>query len=78
MRFLRNLTMIALGLCFVAELSAQRTPAMSQLPWWDYRPERIQNDFESIIGMSGTTRVAGSESRYYYTANNMYINMPSA
>ena len=81
MHTLRNLMLIALGLCFALELSAQQagtSPALSQLPWWDYRPSRISNEFQTIIGQSGTTMVSGSSGRYYYTADNMYINMPFA
>ena len=78
MNFLRNLTLIALGLCFALEVSAQTTPALSQLPWFDYRPERIQNDFESIIGMSGTNTVPGTtnQSYYYYHTTNTHISLP--
>ena len=67
MKMLRSMAFLVLGLCFALEASAQTTPAYSQLPWYDYRPERIANDFESIIGMSGTNLVTGTESRSYYS-----------
>ncbi|MEZ4783083.1 MAG: hypothetical protein R3F28_03275 [Candidatus Kapaibacterium sp.] len=52
MQIFRNLAVLLFCLFVASEVYGQ-TPAMSQLPWWDYRPERIDNDFTSIIGASG-------------------------
>ena len=60
---LRTLTMVALGFFFALQLSAQpagTSPALSQLPWFDYRPERIDNNFTTIIGRSGTSLISGT------------------
>ncbi|MEZ4783091.1 MAG: hypothetical protein R3F28_03315 [Candidatus Kapaibacterium sp.] len=77
MRLIRNLALMLVGLFLATEGFAQTTPIMNQIPWFDYRPERIANDFQSIIGRSGTNTVSGSTNRGWTTYNNdMFIDMP--
>ncbi len=65
MQLLRNLTVVLLGLLFASDAFAQRTPMMNQIPWWDYRPERITNDFQTIIDQNGTIYIEGTRNRFW-------------
>src|SRR5687768_16795181 len=78
MRTFRNVALVLVALlCATDAFGQNRSPAMSQLPWWDYRPERISNDFTSIIGQSGTTLVPDSANRTWTTStNNLSISLP--
>ncbi|MGE3802947.1 MAG: hypothetical protein AB7H80_18165, partial [Candidatus Kapaibacterium sp.] len=77
MQIFRNLAVLLFCLFVASEVYGQRTPAMSQLPWWDYRPERIDNDYSSIIGASGTNLVANSAGvAWGSSTNNIELALP--
>src|SRR5687768_11476095 len=78
MRTFRNVALVLVALLCAADAFGQnRSPAMSQLPWWDYRPERISNDYNTIIGQSGTTLIRNSTGRSWTSYNNdMGLSLP--
>ena len=63
--------LVALALLSGTAFAQPETPIEEQLPWFDYRPERIENNFESIIGLPGTTRINGSQAQGW-TSSTQY------
>ena len=76
MQLLRNLTVVLLGLLFASEAFAQTTPMMNQISWNNYRPERITNDFQTIIGREGTEIVSNTRNQQWDSRNITMVQLP--
>ena len=76
MRLLRNLALVLVGLFVATEMFAQTTPMMNQTPWWDYRPERITNNFQTIIGEAGTVFINGTRNAGWTDQTADFVSLP--
>ncbi len=76
MKFLRTLALVAFCATMCAEVALAQSPAASQLPWWDYRPERITNDFVTIIGQSGTSEITLARNETWTSSEWNVLTLP--